>query len=212
MAQNELEDGASINLVLSRRFGVQGAPAPFMASEVFPTLAMEGPSAPPEYHFLGGSRLVAGQRLDTAAAANFSHAGLQNPLESGALIVVHRIILNESAGVNDTLIVAIGGQAAAFVGAVGGEFRDTRQGFGANTGSAGKIFISTQATQLGREMFRVRMETQSTLAIDQPGIVLGPGGFCVCRPNGQNSQVDASFLWVERALTKGELIDAQPVS
>ena len=196
MSQNELEDGAGLNQILSRAFGVQGAAAPFMASEVFPVLVMGNDR--PEWQFLSGDRLASGFHSDAAIAAQRSHVGINNPAGSGAICVVESIIVS---GISATVAIAIG-KGAVIDSAAGQKFfRDTRLPI-ATGGPTCDLYDTTQAGALGATVLTLEV---GAVALEVKGPwILAPDGFLLVR-GGTAVAVSANFIWREYAAANGEL-------
>lgn len=199
MSRNELEHGERINSILSRAFGVQGPPAPFMASELFPNLVMGNDR--PEWGYLGNERYCAGQGSDAAAVGQTSHVGLNNPDASGVIAVVTGIVLANNTGAVATIDIAVGRDNTPDSSA-GGHFRDTR--YPSSQVSTCDIWLRTNATTQGTTIARYKIATGGTIVVTQP-FVLSPGGFVVVRHSAQNVVCDASFYWREYAAAEGEL-------
>jgi len=200
MSQNELESGAGLNQVLSKAFGVQGAAAPFMASEVFPTLVMGNDR--PEWNFLSGDRLCAGAQSDAAVAAQISQVGLNNPAGSGVIIVVESVTVTDVTGGAARLYRLGLGIGATIDTATGAAFVDTRWGF-VNT-PTGDVYRLTQVARTGTTILTFPVAGAGHTTIKGPW-VLAPDGFIVASGNGVASAIDASYSWREYAAADGEL-------
>ena len=198
-----MEFGQGLNLVLSRAFGVQGAPAPFMASEIFPMVVLGNDR--PEWGFLQNCRYAQGRGLDAANAGDTSHVGLQNPVGSGAIMVIERIMMANTTANALTLNLAIG--IGITPDASGGEtFLDTRYGVAANF-PTGNIVLLTQVAGVGTLIDQVRVTANSVLTYPGP-FILGPGGFFVVRGAAANQSATAAFRWYEYSASDGELLNA----
>lgn len=200
MAQNEIEYGQGLNQVLSRRFGVQGAPSPFMASEVFPTLVLGNDR--PEWGFLQQERRAGGNAADAAVAAQSSQVGVTNPSGSNAIVVITRIIVNNSTA--GALLHNIGIGNSVTVDNLGSSFfLDTRLGFATQRPTA-NVFLLTQATGIGNIIAQVTAPAAQWAEL-QGAWILGPNGFLVVRGALNQQAVSAAFEWYEYAASPGEL-------
>ena len=128
MGFNEMVGGDRINLLLSKRFKIQGPPAPVMASEMFPVTVTENDR--PEFHFLAQSHLWGATATDLGVVAQRSNSGVQNPVDSGVLVVVKRVWLSTD-GIPDAVFdlrveLTNGGVTPDTVSAT--RFLDTRLG------------------------------------------------------------------------------------
>jgi len=200
MGQNELQGGEGVNLILTKRFRIQGAAAPYMASELFPNITLENDR--PEWAFLAGDRLCSGDGTDGAVAAQTSNVFVLNPAGSNALVVVSRIITISFA--TQSLDIRIGINNSALSGARK-PFRDMRFGQPAGTaGSIAQVGIHTSATVIGRIILALRVLDDERIML--PGAwILTPGSFLAVSSGDVNNRVDANFEWMERAAQPGEL-------
>jgi len=195
-----MTDGAGLNQALSRRFGVQGAPSPNVASEVFPTVPMEGPSAAPEFAYLRQSRLCEGWGEDAAGAGARSAVQLINPSGSGVLGIVDRLFI-----VND--------QASAVKGYIWGLKRSTTTDAAAaayprdtRIPTATTLLVGARtAAHAGDDDMKVYVPASETRIFHGPWI-LHPGNHLYVQGAEDNLGVWAGFWWEERAATEGELL------
>jgi len=202
--QNEMDDGQGLNQVLSRRYGIQGPPAPNMATEVFPTISVE-PLAP-EYQFLCNHRLAVAGIAQAGVVAERAQVGIQNPVDSGVIAVVEAL---QVMGVvnSQTFRVFMGVGAQTWDASGTRVFRDTRFGIIANATTLIAVRQSG-AVPLGSDTTATFIEKADTM-VDIPGpYVLGPGGFVTVVQDAVNQSITAMFTWRERAVTKGELLGA----
>lgn len=208
MGFNELQGGEPANQILQRRFGITGqAPAPVMASELFPTVCLE--SDRPEWHWLGGGRLVGGRGFLAAAPGNFSQLNLQNPAGSGVIAVVDSIVIADDAGATAMWQIRVNGVGALTVPSASarGFMLDSRAGMAAGFRSSLSIGELLTATIAGQVVNQVRVGANGNYQ-DIGSYVLGPGSEIVVSPTTQNRSNLVSFRWRERAATPEELTGA----
>jgi len=99
MPANEIQIGR-LNALLHKLLDMkEGAPAPVLGTDLFATLVLE--SDRPEWAFLKGERLCVGMAAVSAVAGNKPAAILNNPDDSGTLIVLERMFFySGTAGVH----------------------------------------------------------------------------------------------------------------
>lgn len=210
MAQNELQGGAGVNLVLSKRFKIGEAPAPFMASEIFPTFVVENDR--PEFHFLGGSRLWGISGTDLAVAAQFSAVGVQNPLNSGLISVVKEVWVTSGGLPAATFDLRI---ESATVGVTPDTvfqtvFLDTRNGPSVTrVPTTEGLLFTTGGAQPGIGFFRGTTDASGQFRRIVVDVVLGPGGRMWVTQAGVQIACVASFRGYERVAEPGELQGAE---
>lgn len=203
MGQNEMTEGAGVNLILSKKFGVVGAPSPLMASEIFPNVILQNDR--PEWPFLEGDKIAGGFIQDAGVAAQISHVGLHNPADSGILVVVQSILVDITGG--DTRI-DLGVTPDATDTLTTGTPRDTRFEFRRAGGpeTTALLFTLTQVgTITATQLAQLTHNVSSVIVPYKVPIVLGPDGFVMVRGVGTNQAVGASFNWVEQKAASGEL-------
>ncbi|MDH3424540.1 MAG: hypothetical protein OEN00_16210 [Gemmatimonadota bacterium] len=200
MAVNEMTEGSGLNRVLSQAFGVQGAAAPFLATEVFPVLVMGNDR--PEWKYLSDERLSMGRATDAATVGQQSSSGLKvDSTQTRTLAVVERIICAQTASTNQFLEVR-SGRSATSDSTSKGFFRDLRFRLG-NQPSADN-FIHTTATPQGNVMGIFALPAAGQVVIEGP-FVLMPGSYIQVTSQSTNTQVVATFIWREYAAAQGEL-------
>lgn len=199
MGQNELQGGSGVNLILSKRFKIAGAAAPFMASELFPMIGLEIDR--PEWGFLGGTRLGAGTVGQAGVVAEFAQAGLLNPTGSGAIIVCVMIGFRVTSPV-PTVQVRVGFNPTTDA-ETSGTNRDLRWGE-ANANTIARLFVRSAAALDGRVIYNGSGPADQKNFYSQ-AIVLPPGAFVQANRDVLNEDIVASFSWYERAAEPGEL-------
>lgn len=197
MRQNEMTEGSRVNRMLSNKYGVQGPPAPFMASELFPMIDVGSP--PPEDYYLADQRLAMGRRIDAATGAQYSAVGIHNPAGSGAIVVVDSIHLYSTS----TLLADVRIDTNPTTDATGsGWWRDTRwSGAGAPVAD---LFDRTTATQTGNLVGVIRVLANTDGVVEGP-FVLGEDGWVGVDWQTVSQAMDATFRWREYAATEAEL-------
>ena len=199
MARNEMTEGAGLNRILSDAFGVQGAAAPFMASEVFPMLVLGNDRA--EWKYLSGERLAGVVRGVTGSLGNISHAGLYNSAGSGILGVIQSLNIMNHTGATDDFVVSIGASPFPVGGASQGFYRDRRWG-DALTGL--RAFYRLNATAVGDSIWGERLTDDESKTVKLP-IILPPGSFVACWASASNVDFTTAWEWYEYGATDGEL-------
>jgi hypothetical protein len=192
---NEIQVGR-INGLLHKLLDMkEGAPAPTLATDIFPTIALEVDR--PEWKFLGGERLCQAQWNDAAAAGNYSSIGLRVPAGAGVLVVIKAIYVIYGA----TADFYMGLRPNTTVdGARGGRCRDSRL---AVATSAAQIVDRTQATALAYQTFHGVALANTLVKLDTPW-VLTPGYELMIWPSAQNTAQTACFDFTERNLEPSE--------
>lgn len=198
---NEMDAGGPINRILEKRFGVQSAPAPYLASELFP---FYDPLGDIQNLFLGNIRACHGYLSELAGGAGtYAEVGLVNPSGSGILVVVRKFRIRASGAQNVTWGSA-GTLQAINVFGYPRDFRfqlsaRTQAGiYGRNTGVSSTLTYSMGSRAVG---------TTADSEVDDE-IVLGPGTQLSVLSGQANNSLTVSFDWEERAATEGELLDA----
>jgi len=168
-------------------------------SEIFPTVDVE--RVPGELLYLMGTRIAYGGAVQNAVAAEFSKIQVFNPVDSGMLITVTRMVAQADA----TTIFHWDIDGIALTSAVGnGRVRDTRVSI--DEIPVGQIRIDTSVgstTMTG--ITSTLVNTPFTLEDENGLAVLTPGtGFQVGIINA-NVRMRATFYWRERAALESEL-------
>lgn len=203
MPFNEMTDGSDLNQVLTRRFGIQGAPSPNMASEFFPNIVLEAER--PEWGFLSGERHYSINGADAAGGVGvYSHLHLFNPSGSGIIAVIEKVIMR-ALTTQDVLIYGWC-NTNANDGASYARSLDSRE---VTRRSACQMGTFTGVASVNR----ILGEWSPPLADDSlpmcQGIVLGPGSEFIVRPTTDNIGLQGMIQWRERAATQGELRSAE---
>jgi len=206
MARNEMTEGAGINRILSNKYGVQGAPAPFMASEVFPMVVLA--SERPEWAYLEGSRICHVRLVDGAAVGLFGHCVLKNPADSGVILVAEHInVYRSAAGASDyDVIIGIGESGISWDTTPVGTFRDTRLITVGNTRNpTGEGGVRTQAGSFGNILESFYLNQYDNWQVDGPWVI-APDGYVGVRGGSSNNAVLCSIQWREYPATEAELL------
>lgn len=200
MAVNEMTEGAGLNRVLSNAFGVQGAAAPFLATEVFPVLVMG--SERPEWNYLAGQGLAGGYRNDAAAGAGvFSSVGVKVASTLRTIVVVDQVeVINSTGGVLDYVLRV--GRSALSDAAGKGFYRDLRYPVGAQPSA--DLFDYSNAVTQGNTVYRLRVPTGDSRSLQRP-VILFPDSYVLVQCVTANNACQASFNWREYAAADGEL-------
>ena len=168
-------------------------------SELFPMIDVE--RVPGELLALSGTVISIGSLSQAGVVAEFARAQLFNPVDSGKLITLTKVIFSsDTAG-----IINLGWQAAGITTlATTSSIRDTRFGFTAlpvgqmRFASAG--FASTadgRIEVIANEPYR--LEAENGIA------VLGPGSGFEVGADTANRSILATFFWREREAQQSEL-------
>lgn len=192
---NEIQVGR-YNAILHKLLAMQeGAPSPLLAPEIFPVIQLEHDR--PEWAFLGGEKLCVGQISEAALVANYSYVYITNPVGSGTLVVIERILSSEA---DNTHYFGSGLGIAPTA-------------FGAQIDSRSGIFPTAIASTAGFDSGTAVARPGSLLtfiwmlrgvAMDMFPVVLIPGAFLAIAGNVVNRGVNISFYWRERTLEPSE--------
>jgi hypothetical protein len=196
---NEIQIGR-FNGILHKLLDMkEGAPAPTLATDIFPMLGLEMDR--PEWKFLAGENLAAGSRTDAAVAGQTSHVGLQNPAGSGVLVIVEKLILIGASG-NEMRVCMQQGTQADATGY--GVKLDTRGWPSATAWTpVATLFDYTNATAIGTIATVQRIGPELQRIAEYP-MILKPGTRCVVRQSAVNLACQVSFVWRERVLSPSE--------
>lgn len=204
---NELTEGAPIGELLGRRYGAQGPLGGLVrtvATDLFPIVPVSDELMDPELHFLASSHLCIGRTAIGATAAERSHIGLQNPVDSGVLAVVEEVYaLVITPGV--TITLAVGDTVtSAPDNFVNGRHRDSRWPF--DKPSTCLLFSHSVNTTIGTAVSdRLSPSSGSgSSLLWTMRFVLDPGSQLVVRPGTDNEALTCGFVWRERRLTQWE--------
>jgi hypothetical protein len=193
---NEIQVGR-YNGVLHKLLDMkEGAPAPTLATDIFPTIQLEGNR--PEWDFLAGIRRCMRYSIDAAVAGQYSHIGLYNPAGSDALVILDRVVFDGAANTTFTGRLATG---ITWDTLVSGTMIDSRWASGATTA---KVGIYTNATPLDGSGHYFRVLANYSLVLDNLGIILHPGYSWYTRGGSVNLGANCTFFWRERHLSPSE--------
>lgn len=208
MAQNELAGGDRTNLILSKRFDVQGAPAPFMASEIFPNVVLENDR--PEWEWLGLGRLCTAALFIAGAVGNNGVCGLINPAGSGVLAVVKRIVvLSQETSVMTGGIDCGSATTSGLTADKRGNFRDSRSGFASGRQSSVTCFDAISATVPSEaRLDEFVLAANGDMWVSTVPYVLAPNSSIYASMDTQNIDCWTTWQWTERKAEQGELIGA----
>ena len=204
-SMNELGGGEGVNQILSRRFEIQGAPAPMMASELFPMVVLEDDR--PEWKYLANEKYAVGYLSEAAAVGNYSIVQLDNPASSGAILVVEQIELyNSSSAVQ---VYAISLQSGSLLSRLAAQTyqgmpRDSRFAWDQSSRSVGLMRSGISASLLQEDVMRIACPPSTQYSIKVPW-VLGPDTVLSVAHATTNTAASVGFYWRERAATRAEL-------
>ena len=170
-------------------------------SELFPVLDVE--RVPGELLILGGTRLAFGSATIVGAALEIPNIQLFNPVDSGFLITVTKVILNSPTAVV-TLRWTVNDVALAGLG-LASRFRDTR--FGVGGLPAGQIRLESLggAFLTATGQFELTANREYTLTDENDVAVLAPGTGLQFATDVVVSRLVATFHWRERVAEQSEL-------
>ena len=205
--RNEMDDGSHLNLILTRRLGVQGAAAPNVASELFPCIVLENDR--PEWGFIKREKHCQQTMTGAAVAGELTSVGIANmPGGTGVLAVCNRIYLSNTQ--TTPFDMNVGFNVLQSLGAVTSQPKghpvDSRWG---SEDPSLTGFIRDQVAGLATGMTVQRIVVPANATVELNGAwVLAPGSFLFVEARGAAQEVMASFQWTERAATEGELLGA----
>ncbi|MCI0372639.1 MAG: hypothetical protein L0214_15005 [candidate division NC10 bacterium] len=200
------------NQLLYRLLAMQeGAPAPVLATEIFPMLGLEMDRL--EWKFLTGTQLVMGTAIQLAVAGQFSHVCLQNPVKSGVLVVIEDVLVQAESTVSGGAVGTIFTGTTTLTNANAAIHRDLRASSnpGSNLGTVGQIRVgaNVSATPPGVSGLSVVdayqvLSSQVIQTQRRLGVVLEPGsGFGVSSVVA-NQGWRATYRWYERTFEPSE--------
>lgn len=197
---NEIQSGR-FNAVLHKLLDMkEGAPAPMLASEIFPVIVIE--SDRPEWDFLQGIRNQGTNAAIAAVAAQRSKFRLRNPTGSGAIAVVESIVLRSDT--TSLVRLHVGTVATDYSSTFTGINRDTRDDV------SGAVIPSSEnsinASTLGSQFAAVHLRADDPYTLQFPRFIvaLAPGGAMDVFTNVNNAALTVSVEWRERALEASE--------
>lgn len=208
MGTNELAGGDRTNLILSRRFDIQGAPAPFMASEIFPQIVLENDR--PEYEWLGLGRLCSAPSFIAAAVGNFGVCGLINPAGTGTLAVLKSFTVwnNTTGGTQSGFLGILGANQNGLSLSDPGFLRDSRGGFAAGRRSTLRTIAAISATVPVEGRIDEFLVPDDGSYTGSAPVVLAPNSCLYAAWEVQNVDMWVIWRWTERAAEQSELLGA----
>ncbi len=169
--------------------------------EVFPVLDLE--NVPGELMVLGGWRLAHRGTDITAGGAQQTASQLFNPVDSGQVIVVTRVIVTLDA--LDTLGMRL--DTTPLTSSNGfGQFRDARAGDPITDASVGNTRIQTPLAITPLAEFRVAGDDPFFLEDKNDVAVLMPGNGLTFGTGGNGRRLLVSYWWRERVLEAAEFV------
>lgn len=188
---------------LRRMFGMAGSSivSAELSPEISPTVQLEGPVA--EWEFLKGVRLAGSGQNITAGAVNPSSIRLLNPVGSGCIATVTRLLYSTS-GIQQ-MSVFLGGAAVNIGAVVATGVRDSRWNAGGATGQNALILSITNSggVLVGQRMYLARTNPDLTVILPTSYVLL-PGDNLDVSGFSNNTAIQASFEWSERGLPELE--------
>lgn len=198
---------ARFNSILHKLLGIrEGAPAPVLAPEIIPTVALEVDR--PEWSFLGGEHLAVGDYSVAASAAEYSYASILNPTGSNALCVVESFRIQALTPDPNGTFLYWGGAVALADLQSQSVWRDTRgmSTAGGNEGLVCQIRTTQDANaNLGTTLIGGYFNDQQMFEALARPFVLAPGGCLMARPSAVNLGITIVVNWRERALEPTEV-------
>lgn len=190
---NEIQTGR-YNAILGKLLGMKQTPAPLLATDIFPMLALEVDR--PEWPFLAGVRLCGGYRSDAAVVGQYSHIALRNPTGSGILAVV----TSWNAYATSTAYCYAGIRAQAGLDATAaGNARDGRWSTAGAFASKCELGDYTNAVAApGAVVMAWPISASGQGLVTNVPIVLPQGFELMFSLNGNNNSLTASIQWYER--------------
>jgi len=168
-------------------------------SEIFPTVDVE--RVPGELLYLSGTKVAYGGTTVSAAVALFSQVQIFNPVGSGKLLTVTRMVV--SVTLSNEIRWDVGGIALA--ASVGNQrVRDTR--VSVDEIASGQI-RTAQSAVVGNLTGVAFLEAADPFTLeDENGIaVLAPGSGLVVGTGGANVTIRVTYYWREREALDSEL-------
>lgn len=178
----------------------EGAPSPQLSPDLQAVLVLENDR--PEFKFLGGETLGMGFGDAAAGAANYSHVGLINPVGSGVLVVVERVLLALTAAgsIGQIGLQAIGATAWSTAHAY---MRDTRGYPASGSGQTSALTGTFVGADLGAAHGYLWQQPLGANRIDLD-MVLSPGFVALVRPGTVNQRCVATWFFRERPIELSE--------
>lgn len=200
--------GGRWDTLLRRLFPVTGATvATQIAPEIVPVVMTQ--EMTPEMYYLRGERLGLGWTIRAAAVGVFSYVHLENPANSGKLVIVEAIQVDcLPAGVQQGVyldwVTPASGQTNT-----GTIARDTRWGFPvlgpASERTVARIYTTAPAAPIGSTMmYGVTGPLGDPTMLQGLPLILQPNVQIGVRPWVQDCAVTVLYRWRERAYEPGE--------
>jgi len=179
---------------------------PALADEIIPTFEIQ--NWEPELYVLRRERILSGGTAIGPNAAQVSHVGLTNPINSQALVIVDSIEPAATVDAiwflalsNEELSVALGWGQVAYGN------RDLRwpgAGVPATTLSVARLVSLNSAVAQGVSIYTGTVLAASNSRPRPFPLVLPPNTGVLFRPSTINIQMRASFTWRERSFNPQE--------
>lgn len=196
MAQfNEIDEGG-LNSILVRRLGMQtGSPAPTIAPELMPMLALENDR--PEWGWPKGEMLCSGVFTTGTVVGQYAIVNIVNPTSSGVIGVI-RHVSNVTGEDFNVCRISFGTQvmtAAVYAGVCDLRFRFRTMGL--------QTAVDNRATVANQGVFDTLVGLQHTF---EGAIVLPPGSCVQLQSVNVGVAISANVRWYERPVQSGELV------
>jgi hypothetical protein len=197
---NEIQVGRFNGLLHKLLDMKEGAPAPMLASEIFPTIELEAKRL--EWDFLMGVRNLGTVGAIAAGIGLPCAFRLRNPADSNVVATVSQITVTALTGFNG-FIFRIGSIATDLGTVFSGINRDTRDSVrGATIPSRATVADPAAGSQLHRMQCAVNVSER--INFGNGVAVLAPGGFMDIVSNVDNQAVVIACQWRERTLESSE--------
>jgi len=199
--RNEIQVGR-FNAILHKVLGMgDGAPAPVLATEIFPTIQLEGDR--PEWAFLGGVRNCSGYFVSVGQAGVFSHVGIRNPTASSVGITVRTVHVHGDTG-NAPFAFSGGFRRLSTIDVESPRYpADTRWSPGAAPArTVGHMVTRKQAAATGNASIGGKVNIGHA-TIRDPFVIL-PGWELMFWPEVVNKTIYVYAWWSERTLDLNE--------
>lgn len=196
---NELQQNRYDQII--RRVGGIVGPGSKVAealSELFPVIDLE--RVPGELLILGGTKLCWGSINLSGGAGASARTQLFNPIDSGILITVSRVLISVDTG--QTIRIGIT-NAALTTGVATQLFRDIRGG--PTQRPTGEIRSQASVAESPATVtFRLQADVTFDLRDENSVAVLTPGFGMEVGANDQATQISAAYFWRERPSERSE--------
>jgi hypothetical protein len=192
---NEIDEGG-LNAILVRRLGMKtGTPAPTIAPEIMPMLALENDR--PEWGFPKGEMACSGVFTTGIVAGQYAIVNIVNPLTSGVLAVIDHIS-NLTGEDFNVCRISFGTQvmtATVYAGVCDLRFRFRTMGV--------QTAVDNRATVANQGLFDTLVGTQHVFS---GSIVLPPSSCVQLQSVNVGVAISANVRWYERPVQGGELV------